>query len=171
MGDFMTRADVSESDYENIIHRQSSSAATNNELFELMDRALAEHPTSIRLWCQRGDLMRNRPPESPHVPPEALSSYERAIDIDPECAQAFEGIGHYYSIIKGDPTGAAKYLQRAIELGAGASAYVGLHEVLALVGREAEARQLLYRAPDFIRTDPTVAQLIRQLENALWSST
>ena len=61
---------------------------------------------------------------------DAEASYHEALAVDPESADAYESLGYFTYAVKDDARGALPFFQRAIELGAGASAHDGLREAL-----------------------------------------
>lgn len=82
-------------------------------LIALADAAIARFPDSPRLWCMRGNLIELGPADVPYDLGEALASYQRATEIDPSFAEAWEEIGHYYEAILDDDKSAAAYFARA----------------------------------------------------------
>ncbi len=47
---------------------------------------------------------------------DALLSYQRAVEIDPYYAEAYEEMGHYYEVILDDQQRAAAYFNKLVEL-------------------------------------------------------
>jgi tetratricopeptide (TPR) repeat protein len=86
------------------------------ETLALADEAVRSFPTSARLWVIRGDLILLGPEESPHSLDDALRSYIRATEVDPDFAEAWEEIGHFYDAIRDDEVQAQKYFQEAARL-------------------------------------------------------
>ncbi|MDX2221093.1 MAG: hypothetical protein SF172_18915, partial [Burkholderiales bacterium] len=52
----------------------------------------------------------------PHSLADALASYQRAVEVDPGFAEAWEEIGHHYSAILDDEDGARLFFERAAAL-------------------------------------------------------
>ncbi len=65
----------------------------------MADAAVAAFPRSALLWCMRGDLIQLGPVDCPYGLDEALTSYRRAVEIDPRCAEAWEEISHHYDTV------------------------------------------------------------------------
>ena len=116
------------------------------EMLDLVDRAVADHPSSPTLWCMRGDMIQIGPEESPHSLDDARSSYERALEIDPDNAKALESLGHYFDAVDPNPDLAESYFLKSIERGASKEAFINLAELYLEQQRPAEALAIL--APD-----------------------
>jgi tetratricopeptide (TPR) repeat protein len=64
----------------------------------------------------RGNLIQLGPESCPHPLEDALHSYQRAMEIDPKFAEAWDEIGHYHDAVLGDEAAAKKFLQEAERL-------------------------------------------------------
>jgi Tfp pilus assembly protein PilF len=64
----------------------------------------------------RGDLIQLGPESCPHPLVEAFASYQRAIEISPDCAEAWEAVGHYYDAVLDDEATAERYFREAARL-------------------------------------------------------
>jgi len=123
---------MTEKEYTNLIRSRAQAEDTiGNEIIELIDEAVSLYPQSSALWCLRGDLLQRGEDDKKYDLSDALSSYTKAIEIDPNFAEAYESIGYYYDVIDDDPEKAVKAFERAVELGAGIDSYVGLARVMA----------------------------------------
>jgi tetratricopeptide (TPR) repeat protein len=89
---------------------------TSLAVIALADEAVRAFPQSARLWLMRGDLIQIGPKSCPHPLEEALRSYQRAIEIDPQFVDAWDEIGHYHDAVLADETGAQKYFREAQRL-------------------------------------------------------
>jgi len=105
------------------------------EVMNKVDQALEQFPTSPALWCLRGDLIQLSDGED-YTLEDALNSYQRAIELDPNNAEAYEAIGHYYNAVNDDPVRAEPYFKKAIALGGGEGSERGLAEVLEELGQK-----------------------------------
>src|ERR1035441_7332721 len=85
------------------------------ESVALADKAVSAFPRSTRLWCMRGDLIQLGPKECPHPLDEALTSYRRAVELDPQCAEAWESIGHYHDAVLDDESAPQSPPKRSTE--------------------------------------------------------
>lgn len=85
-------------------------------LIAVADEAVAQFPLSPRLWCMRGNLITLGPEENPHSLADALASYQRAAEVDPTFAEAWEEIGHHYDAILDDEEAAQPFFERAAAL-------------------------------------------------------
>ena len=52
----------------------------------------------------------------PHTLEDALASYQRAVEIDPGLAKAWDEIGYYYDVVLDDEAAAHPYFRKAAEL-------------------------------------------------------
>lgn len=102
---------------------------TTIQSFQGIAEAIVAYPSSTSLWCLRGDLIQLGDGTGPKLP-EALASYEKAIALDPNCAEAYEEIGHYFDTVEGGPAKAESYFRKAIELDGRESAREALADVL-----------------------------------------
>jgi hypothetical protein len=93
---------------------QGSDASSH--VIALADEAVRALPQSARLWVMRGDLIQLGPESCPQPLAEALASYQRAVQIAPDCSEAWEEIGHYYDVVLNDEEGARPYFERAASL-------------------------------------------------------
>ncbi len=113
------------------------------EVLELIEEAVAEYPDNPQLWCCRGDLIQLASLDANYELEDALKSYERAVEIDPLNAEAYESIGYYEDAIMDDPASAESRFRKAIERGAGRDSYYGLASVLAQLNRAPEALKVV----------------------------
>ena len=107
-------------------------AGRNRATLEVMRRineALEEFPASPALWCLRGDLIQLSDDDN-FTLEDALESYKKAIELDPNNAEAYEAIGHFYNAVNADPATAESYFRKAVVLGGGESSKRELVEVL-----------------------------------------
>ena len=88
----------------------------SNQTLALADEAVREWPESAKLWCIRGDLIQLGAEDVPHGLADALTSYERAIAIDPKCIEAYEEIGHFYDAVMDDAERAKPFFHQAAAL-------------------------------------------------------
>ena len=86
------------------------------EVIALADEAVRAFPRSARLLVLRGNLIQLGPEACPHPLEEALSCYQLAVEHEPEHAEGWEEIGHYYNAVLADEQGARPYFDRARRL-------------------------------------------------------
>ena len=97
----------------------------------LVEQAMRAHPASAALWVLRGDMILLTDEEVAGYPDdEALRSYLRAADLDPQSPRPPLEIGHFFDAHKDDPAGALPYFRKAIDLGGGEPAARALEEAL-----------------------------------------
>lgn len=86
------------------------------EAITLADEAVLAFPSSARLLVMRGNLIQLGPESGPHPLEEALRSYQRAVELDPQFAEAWEEIGHYHDAVLDDEPAALRFFQEAERL-------------------------------------------------------
>jgi tetratricopeptide (TPR) repeat protein len=138
------------------------------EVLELMEKAVAEYPDSSKLWCWRGDLIQMAALEAGYELDDALKSYERALEIDPINAEAYESIGYYEDVIMSDSTSAESPFRKAIELGAGRDSYYGLARVLAELNRNLEALEVISPENCPYHDADEIQEIKTEIESGMW---
>ena len=101
-----------------------------SEVVKRVDEALEKFPSSPALWCLRGDVIQLSD-DIDYVLEAALNSYKKAIELDPNNAETYEEIGHFYNAVNDAPATAESYFRKAVALGGGESSKRGLAGVLA----------------------------------------
>jgi tetratricopeptide (TPR) repeat protein len=139
------------------------------EAMALVEDAVAAFPISSKLWCIRGDLIQLSTVKAEYELEDALRSYERAASVEPECAEAYEGMGYFYDVVISDPASAEDPFQKAIEMGAGADSYCGLARVLAELNREEEALSLLTPRRCPYAEAPEIVKIREEIKTGMWS--
>jgi tetratricopeptide (TPR) repeat protein len=86
------------------------------ETIALADAATRAFPRSPQLWCMRGSLIQLGPENCPHSLDDALASYKRAVEIDPQFAEGWEEIGYFYDYVIDDEAAAQAYFREAKRL-------------------------------------------------------
>ncbi|HEY5505552.1 MAG TPA: hypothetical protein VIK28_10385 [Sedimentisphaerales bacterium] len=95
-------------------HDDASDASL--ETIAVADEAVRAFPLSARLWEMRGCLIQLGPESLPHPLEESLHSFQRAVEIDPQFADAWDEIGHYYDAVLDDEKTAQEYFEKAKRL-------------------------------------------------------
>jgi tetratricopeptide (TPR) repeat protein len=85
------------------------------EAITLADEATRAFPRSPKLWCMRGDLIQLGPENAPSLD-DALASYKRAVEIDPQFIEAWEEIGNFYDNVLDEEDKAKPYFREAERL-------------------------------------------------------
>ena len=136
------------------------------EVYPLIEESLNEHPCSSELWCLRGDAIYFGGNHSPYALNDILASYERAAEVNPFCAEAYESIGRYHDVFTEDIPKAEEAFRKALTLGAGWETVYGLARVLAQLGRRDEALSLLGDPVD--GEEPDLRELREEVLIRLW---
>lgn len=105
-----------------ITRDEQASAAVIAEIEDELQRS-----PSARLWILHGDAIQLADEDEYDIE-DAEESYVRALELDPKSAEAYESLGHFVLAVHEDAGAALQYFQRALELGAGASAREGMRE-------------------------------------------
>jgi uncharacterized protein HemY len=73
------------------------------------------------------------------------ASYQKALDLDPQSAEAWTAMGQFYYLAGDqDLEKAETAFRQAISFGGGPEAYMGLAHVFAALGRNKEALDVLH---------------------------
>jgi tetratricopeptide (TPR) repeat protein len=136
------RYSVSEEEYIDAIltewpyrHGHNPTGEALLELLDLAEEAVAAYPLCAQLWDMRGDLILLGTEEAKYELDDALRSYQRAVEVDPSFAQAYESIGYYHDVHTEDFPGSELAFRKAVELGAGEKSDYGLARVLVEQGK------------------------------------
>ena len=151
------------------IQNITSTVGVTADALHSVEEALLALPSSCRLWCLRGDLIQMQEDESQYQLADAMTSYKRAAEIDPACAEAQESMGYFYDVFEDDFEKAERALRLAIQNGAGANSYIGLARVLSQVGRKEEALDLLSSCQH--RDEEKVNEIRSEIEDGIWRQT
>ena len=81
------------------------------ETIALTGEAVQAFPLSPKLWVIRGDLLQMATEDCPYPLEESLVCYKRAIEIDPQFAEAWESAAHFYDAVMADEQAAAPYFR------------------------------------------------------------
>jgi len=138
------------------------------EVFPLLEQALIEYPGSSELWCLRGDVIYFSNGDR-FGREDILASYERAAEINPSCAEAYESIGRYHDIFTEDLPKAEEAFHKALSLGAGWVSVYGLARVLAQLDRRTEALGLL--GDPMAEEERDIADLRQEILSGVWDPT
>lgn len=110
-------AKMTESTYiEKLFDLWPTEGETSDEALALSDESVRAHPNSAKLWCMRGNLILLGPADMPYDLADALACYERAVSIDPNFAEGYEEIGHFYDAVVPDPLRAERAFREAARI-------------------------------------------------------
>jgi tetratricopeptide (TPR) repeat protein len=108
---------MTEDDYISVLRAQwPRDCDASLEAITLADEAARAFPSSARLLVMRGNLIQLGSKSCPHPLEEALRSYQRAAEIDPQFAEAWEEIGHYHDAVLDDEPAAKRFFREAERL-------------------------------------------------------
>ena len=114
----------------------------------------------------RGDLIQLSGGSS-YTLRDALGAYENAVELDPHYSQAWESIGYYCDVHDQNFERAEFAFRRAVELGAGATAYVGVARVLAERNHQmTDILRFLDTCP--YSDDDRVQEMRSEIESGMW---
>ena len=86
------------------------------ETLALADEAVRAFPRSAPLWVIRGNLLELGPEECTLPLEESLVCYKKAIEIEPQLAEAWEEAGYFYRNVLEDEVIAQPYFHEAARL-------------------------------------------------------
>lgn len=110
---------MTEQDYVELIKGQwpsANDAEASPKTIAVCERAVAEFPSSAKLWLMRGDLIQLTCYEGAPDLSEAEHSYHRAIAASPSCADAYEALAHFLDAVMANPRKAQQYFRKALLL-------------------------------------------------------
>lgn len=108
---------MNENDYiEELKKRWPRRGKATIEAITLADEATRAFPHSPKLWCMRGNLIEHGPENSSRSLDDALASYKRAVEVDPQFIQAWENIGDFYHDVLDEKDKAKPYFHEAERL-------------------------------------------------------
>ncbi len=96
--------------------RMQDNDAVLLETISIADEAVSAFPQSSQLWCILGDVIQLGPEGSPHSLDNALMCYQRATEVDPQCIEAWESLGHFHSAVLDDESKAQGFFSEAERL-------------------------------------------------------
>lgn len=148
--------------------RELMASGQNLVAWETVNEALTQFPGSASLWDLCGDIIQLS--EIPDVElMDALRCYEHAIEAEPENSVGYVSKAYFLDAFLDDFEHAKVLFEKAIELGAGSDAYVGLARVLAQLGDEDRALEWLSPSWCPFHEDENVADMRREVEEGTWS--
>jgi len=148
-----------------ITHLLDGRKEAPSEVYPLIEEAIREHPASSELWCLRGDAIYFGN-GSPYTWGDMLASYERAAEVNPCCAEAYESIGRYHDVFTEDLPKAEEAFRKALALGAGWISVYGLARVLAQMRRRDEALDLL--GDPLPGEEEDISEIRREVLTGIW---
>ncbi len=129
---------------------------------------LKHFPNSFRLLIYFGDSIQLGSGSSEFDLSSAKKAYEKAIQVAPDEAEAFESLGCFLDAIEDDPNGALKYLEKAVELGGGAESWAALGRVLSQIGISDTV--IIQRLSECSYSEtPEVKEMIEEVNSGSWS--
>ena len=102
---------------------------------EIMHKALTQYPDSPALWCLRGNLIQLSDGCEFSLA-DAKDSYLQAIALNPDYAEAYEELGHFYNAVDENLTKSEEYFRKSIALGGSEESEKGLADVLEQMGKQ-----------------------------------
>lgn len=170
MGDRRWGMGMEESEYISKLEElKSEHSEASLDLMALVEESVTAIPGSAKLWCLRGDLIQLSTLEAQYELEDVVRSYEKALSVDPNCAEAYESIGYFYDAVMGDPKSAEPAFQQAIRLGKGVQSYYGLARVLAELGRDEEALRLLTPKNCPYQEEAIIVEIAEEIRTGMWS--
>jgi tetratricopeptide (TPR) repeat protein len=107
--DRSAKAQMTIDDYLQKLRSRPKELETSRETYALIEEAVRAHPTSAKLWCLRGALIQLGPADSDYELSDALACYQKAIEVEPDCAEGWEDLGHYHDVHLHDQAAARKF--------------------------------------------------------------
>ena len=107
--------------------------------------------------------------DAPYSLEDALLSYEKALMINPDYAEAHESIGYFFDVIDEDLEKSETAFREAVRCGGGASSVAGLARVLAERGHPVLEILAMIDHSDL---DPSahLMDIREEIESGMWAS-
>ncbi|MEX2560988.1 MAG: hypothetical protein WD403_13790 [Pirellulales bacterium] len=148
---------------------QSTDCFDSSRFLAMLDAAISQFPTSAEIWCLRGRGLELWSGEATFSKDDYRACYERAIEIDPGCAEAHQELAYLLDVYYEDFVASEQRFRTAIALGGGVESHVGLARVLAQVGRSDEAIAVLSEKHCPFANDAEVVRMRREILLGEWS--
>ena len=103
---------MTELEYINEFQKRKSSELTE-ETISLIDQAVKDYPKSEKLWIMRGDLFQLIDFEMDSPLEESLNCYKKALEINPESAEANFEMASFLNNVLDQPEKAHAFYQKA----------------------------------------------------------
>ncbi|WP_237227954.1 tetratricopeptide repeat protein [Rubinisphaera sp. JC750] len=116
----------------------------SEELCKLVTEFLERFPCSPALWVTAGDLM-GLEGEFPSLSLSREECYQKALELDPLCGEAYEALGYLYDLDDNYEQAELKF-RAAIDCTGGPDSFIGLARTLASQDKLREARAILTEA-------------------------
>ncbi|WP_018277357.1 tetratricopeptide repeat protein [Teredinibacter turnerae] len=93
--------------------RDHKSEEPTAETMEVTLKALEDYPNSEKLWVMRGDLLQLVNFDDGLELGESEKCYRKAIEINPQSAEAYEELAHFLDAVMAKPRKAKQYYVKA----------------------------------------------------------
>jgi hypothetical protein len=103
---------LSEAEFIQLLQAVSETGECSLAMSALADRGILAFPKSARLCYLRGKLMPMTPDETTSAE-DAIHCFQKAVDLDPYCADAHEQLADYFDGYKEDPKRAERHYKVA----------------------------------------------------------
>lgn len=90
--------------------------AAPHSVLALATSAVRDYPQSALLWFMRGQLIWMSPYYPSFSDSDYITSFEKAIELDPSFADAYDALGSYHDGIRDDPEKAMEFFRKAAEI-------------------------------------------------------
>jgi hypothetical protein len=105
-----------EDHYATLLETLAEHSDNSSQVRAAADEAIQAFPRSARLWLWRGRLLTFSLVNGEPVHAEVRRSFEQAVELDPELAEAWEELADFHDGIRDDPEAALRCWQRAEEV-------------------------------------------------------
>ena len=86
---------TNEAEYIQQLEKMSQGVPCSPAALTLADNAVAAFPQSARLWCLRGTVICKCLNDCSYTLEDAVRCHEKAVELDPHCAQAHEELARH----------------------------------------------------------------------------
>ena len=158
-----------ETQIEEIKRLIAGKAEASPEVLRKVEAALASNSNSSQLWVWRGILIQLGSDPAAYTTEDVEASFKRAVELDPNNAEAFEELGYLYDAVLNDLSSALAAFRKAVALDVRPASVAGLARVLAELGDREGALGLLASPTAKYYDAPEVVQVRQEIESGMWS--
>ncbi len=149
---------------ESLFKKRDEEKEISFETLKLVEDAIQEFPDSSKLLCIKADFIQLSCEENPYELSDSLRAYKRALEIDPNCAEAFEGIGYYYDVFEEQYELAREAFEKALEIEERLESIIGLARIRAELNEKSSDIVSFLENTSF-KTNNKVEELINEIND------
>lgn len=131
-----------------------------------LDQQIERSPNHPELYILKGQLILNSEDDPHYQLQDALTAFEKAVEINPNYAEGYLEIAYFLDTFNDDFKEAIKNFELAISHKPSDDAYIGLARCLAQIGKKNEAIEILKNKANSDNAD--VEEMIDEIQDGVW---